>query len=203
MIARASRSYEPPPGPAHRGVTLVELLLVVTMLGILASYVLASYRPALSDQLRGAAQIVVADVAYARSLAVANNSRYRLTFDTTNDLYWLEHSGTNAALDALPASPYRDASDAANRQTTDLARLPALNGSVNLVAVHLVSAAPLQSATQLEFSPLGSLTRPERARIWLACGSGDARLYLPVEVDPVTGLAALGEMQAHAPALAK
>jgi Tfp pilus assembly protein FimT len=175
------------------------MLLVITMLGILATFVVASYQPAAGDQLRGAAQVITSDVAYARSLAVANNSQYRLQFDDAQNLYRLDHSGANAQLEALPPSPFRDAGDGPNQQTTNLAELPALYGSVRLVAVHKLIGDTPQIATELEFGPLGALTQPNRMRIWLACGNGDSRRYLSIEIDPVTGLTAVGDLQIQAP----
>jgi Tfp pilus assembly protein FimT len=188
---------------ARWGITLVELLIVVTLLGILAGVVLATYEPGLSEQLQGAAQVVVADIAYARSLAVANNSQYSLKFDIAANHYWLEHTGSNALLETLPTSPFRDSSDSTDRQTTDLSSLPAMSGVVELVGVNRVGTNSLEATTSLEFGPLGSLTNPENIVIWLACGGGTARRYVYVEVDPVTGLPEIGQHQLAAPTLGK
>ena len=65
------------------GLTLIELLIVVAVMGILAGLVLPSSNPSLHDQLRSAAQILAGDLAYGRSLAVTHNSRYQFTFDLT------------------------------------------------------------------------------------------------------------------------
>jgi hypothetical protein len=54
--------------------------------------------------------------------------------------------------------------------------------------------------TDVEFGPLGALTRSETTFVWFAVGEGSQRLYLAVEVDPVTGLATVGELQSAQPA---
>ncbi len=81
--------------------------MVIVVMGILVGLVLPNSNPSLLDQLRSAAQILRTDLAYGQSLAVANNSTYRFTFDTQNNRYVLSHSGANAALDKLPDSPFR------------------------------------------------------------------------------------------------
>src|SRR5688500_11025606 len=91
----------------HRdGFSLVELLIVISLVGILTALVIPNAGTSLHEQLQSAADIIAADIAYARSLAVAGSSNYRLAFDTDANQYVLEHSGSNAALDALPPSPF-------------------------------------------------------------------------------------------------
>jgi prepilin-type N-terminal cleavage/methylation domain-containing protein len=179
--------------------SLVELLIVVTILGIFAGMVLTRFEPTFHDQLRGTAQVIIADLAFARSLAVANNSQYEFTFDPSRHRYWLEHSGTNPTLDTLPASPYGDPSDPPTRHTTNLRKLPSLSAALELAAVRSVSATEESEISSVEFSSLGALTQPEDCWIWLAIGRGDARRYMPVELDAVTGLARIGEFQATGP----
>lgn len=180
--------------------TLVELLIVVTIIGIFASLVLTSFEPSRYEQLRGTAQIVLGDLSYARSLAVANSSKYQFTFDTTGRLYYLEHSGSNPALEDLPASAYRDPTDPTTRQTTNFSKLLSLGGSVEIVAVRKVNASTQKGVTTVEFGPLGALTQPEDCWIWLAIGQNQSRMYLPIEVDAVTGIPKLHEVQTTGPA---
>ena len=179
--------------------TLVELLIVVTIIGIFAGLVLTSFEPSLHEQLRGTAQIVAADLSYARSLAVANNSQYQFTFDSAGRRYYLEHSGSNSALENLPSFPYRDPSDPATRQTTNFSKLLSLGGNVQIAAVRKVSSSTQTLVTTVEFGPLGALTQPEDCWIWLVIGQNQSRIFLPIEVDAVTGLPKLHEVQTAAP----
>ena len=182
-----------------RGVTLVELLIVASILGILVGLVLVRFEPGIADQLQAAGQVVVSDVAYCRSLAIANDSKYRLVFDVTTNRYWLEHSGTNSVLNTLPESPFRIAGEVATKQTTDLAKLPLLNSPIALAAVRKVGATTEQNATSIEFDSLGALTQSERAIIWLSAGSSTSRRYISIDINPVTGIAELGDLQVAAP----
>ena len=74
---------------------------MVAVVAVLAAIVLPSSQPAVVDQLRAVAQIVATDLAYARSLAVANNSNYKVTFDVKGNQYVMTYSGTNPALCAI------------------------------------------------------------------------------------------------------
>lgn len=186
--------------PIPAAYTLVELLIVVAIMGIFTGLVLTRFEPSFHDQLRGTAQVITADLAFARSLAVANNSQYRFTFDPARHRFWLEHSGANPTLSNLPASPYRDPADPPTRQTTNLRKLPSLSTDLELAAVRNVSSTSETDTTRVEFGSLGALTQTEDCWIWLAIGRGDARRYLPVELDAITGLARIGDFQATGPA---
>lgn len=180
------------------GFTLVELFIVISIMSILASIVLPQFQPAVHDQLTGIARIVAADIEYARSVAVANNSTYQLTFDLPENRFVLRHTGINSLLDALPYTPFRSPADDADEQTTDLDELPHIGPQVALVAVHCQKALP-ESVSTLEFGPLGETTRPENTKIWLCCGAGRDLRYLPLEIDAVTGLVSAGDVQSAAP----
>ncbi len=183
---------------APRGFTLVEVLIVIALMTILAAVVIPRFEPSIHDQLESAAQIVSADTAYARSLAITNNSTYRLTFDVAENRYVLHHTGTNSLLDTLPFSPYRQSTDAPDEQTTDLDELPHIGPTVELIAVHKI-AASVQPVTDVEFGPFGETTRQEETVIWLGCGNGDNRRYISIHVVPVTGQSRIGEFQAQSP----
>lgn len=181
-----------------RGYTLIELLIVIALMGIMASLILPRFNPSIHEELVAAAQIVSADLTYARSLAVTNNSTYRWTFDIAQNRYVLEHSGPNSLLEVLPSSPFRGNNDLPDQQITDLDELPHAGPTADLIAAQTASAAP-QAVTYVEFSPLGGTTLGAATVIWLGCGSGESRRYLSVSIDPITGLASIGELQATPP----
>jgi prepilin-type N-terminal cleavage/methylation domain-containing protein len=170
------------------GFSLIELLIVITVLGILAGLILPKADPAFHDQLRAAAQILRTDLAYARSLAVANSSTYRITFDTANNRYVLEHSGSRAALDTLPESPFRNAGDPPDQHIVDLDELPHVGSSVKILSATRLGAAP-SAVDDVEFGPLGETTRSSRTAILLSAGHGPGTRFMKVIVNPVSGLA--------------
>ncbi len=180
------------------GFSLIELLLVISLMAIIAGFVLPSSSPSLHDQLRAAARIVATDLAYGRSLAVSNNSSYKFTFDAQRNRYVLEHSGTNSALDTLPDSAFRDEDDPPKQHIVTLDDLPRVGAPVKLEAV-VEKDGSFAAVTDLEFGPLGETTRSGETMIWLSAGKGDAERYIWVQVNPITGLATVGDFNGDGP----
>lgn len=182
----------------HSGFTLIELLIVVALLSMVAGMIIPNANPTLRDQLEGAAQTVSGDIAFARSLAVANDSDYRITFDLTRNQYVLEHVGTNPALDTLPRSAFALPSDSDTQHVVRLGSLPSLGSTARLHAVRSLSTSP-QTVTDVQFGPLGETSRSEETQIWLAAGSGTTARYLSVRINPVSGLSWIENFQATDP----
>ncbi len=180
------------------GFSLIELMMVIVIMSILAGMVLPNSNPSLYDQLRSTAYVLRTDLAYGRSLAVTNNSRYEFTFDKDNNQYVLEHSGNNAALDKLPNSPFRRPDDPPDEHVVKLDELPRVGMATRIAAVGSLNGSYIL-VDDLEFGPLGETTRSSPTTIWLAVGSGPDTRYLPVTVDPVTGLAEVGDFTAKPP----
>lgn len=182
------------------GFSLVELLIVISIIGIIAGLIIPGANPSLRDQLQSTAQLIANDIAYARGLAVSNGSSYKLSFDLTNNQYVLRHSGTNSTLNTLPPSPFHLRSDAANQHTIRLADLPRVNQQARLFAVYAQGASPA-TVSDLEFGPLGETTRTQPTIIWLTVGTGADQRWISVRVNPVTGLTWVENFQATNPAL--
>src|SRR6187551_2108184 len=116
------------------GLTLIEMLLTIAVLGILAAVLIPQISSDIPERLEAAAQVVAADIDYARALAVGNDSLYRITFEPNANRYILRHSGSQTTLNVLPRSPFRDSNDAADQQTTNLSDLPLPKPAVRLAA---------------------------------------------------------------------
>jgi Tfp pilus assembly protein FimT len=187
------------PGRRRAALSLFELLLTIAIIGILAAILIPQLSGNLPDRLNAGAQVVCADLDYARALAVANNSNYRITFEPDNNRYYLKHSGPSAQLNTLPRSPFRQNDDPADRQTTSLSQLPLPEPGVRLVAAVQMQGAG-QSATQIEFTPLGATTSALPTVIWLGCGGGTQQRFISIQVDPITGLAEIGALRTALPA---
>jgi type II secretory pathway pseudopilin PulG len=186
-------AHIPPP------LSLIELLLTLAVLGILAAALIPQLTSDIPERLDSAAQVVAADLDYARALAVANNSNYRVTFQPAQNGYHLRHSGTNTFLHVLPRSPFRQNDDPPDQQTTRLADLPLPDPGVRLVGAVVMQGA-VQPASSVEFTALGDTTSKYETVVWLMCGAGASRRYISVNVNPVTGLTEIGPLRGALPA---
>ncbi|MCC9604549.1 prepilin-type N-terminal cleavage/methylation domain-containing protein [Blastopirellula sp. JC732] len=173
-----------------RGFTLIELLLVVALISIVTAVVLPQLAPTFDQQLRGCGEIVVSDLDYARSLAIANGSTYRITFDDAANTYTLTHVGTNATLDTLPRSPFHNNEANRKQQVTSLSDLPHVGVSVTILGA-VVTGNTDTRTTFVEFGPLGETTATKPTIIWLRAGSGVDSKYAAVRIHPITGVATL------------
>ncbi len=175
----------------------MELLLVIAIAAILAAIALPSAQPAVEEQLRSTARIVAAELDYARSLAVSNNSKYKIAFQLNENRYVLTHSGTNPSLDQLPASPFSSPGGPPNQHVVDLDELPRVGPLVRLAAV--ASGTPAMGTGEVEFGPLGQTTNPAATAIWLTAGNGAQARYLELDVNPVTGITSVGVCSSNPP----
>lgn len=183
--------------PSSAGFSLVELLIVIAVMGIVAALTLPNVNSGIHDQLQSTADAIAGDLAYARGLAVANNSSYRLSFDLANNQFTLRYSGSNPSLSALPPNPFQVGGDP-TQYVFNLNDLPLMGGKVQLAAVGTTGARPAPQST-LEFGPLGGTTNAEATAIWLTSGAGAAQRYISISVNPVTGLASVNEFTASGP----
>ncbi len=125
------------------GFTLVELVLVMTVVGILSVAAVPAFLNTGGPKADGAARKVVSDLSYARRLAQNRNGIYGVSFSAANDRYtvYLYNPATNSTTpitDPLVGTP----------MIVDLKVLPGLGG-VDLQNPNF------QGGTEVRFSPDG------------------------------------------------
>jgi hypothetical protein len=172
---------------------------VVVFVGILAALVIPNGNATVREQLEATARIVATDLAYARGLAVSNNSQYRFTWDTANNRYILESSGSNPALSTLPASVFSSPSDSPTQHIVAFADLPHVGPPAQLVGAAALMGSTLQAVGTLEFGPLGGTTSSCPTTLWLSAGSGNNIRYITLAVSPATGLVTIGPFTSAGP----
>jgi len=174
-------------------------LLTIAIIGILAAALIPQLTSDLPERLSYGAQVVSSDLDYARALAVANNSKYRVSFEANNNRYYLKHSGTDPMFSVLPPSPFRLTNDPSDKQTTELAKLPLPEPPVRLAVVVRMQSNG-QSTSEIEFTPQGGTTAAYQSVVWLTCGSGANQRYISVTINPTTGLTEIGPLAGALPA---
>ncbi len=180
-----------------RGFTLVELLIVVTVLGIMASVILPSMHSTSSlIGLEAAARTLAADLRIARQSAVQYNSTYAVLIDLSGNSYRIKFTGTGA----IPALTNTLQSADTNGNQIDFDQWSA--GRFSQTRVVLAGAAmktSKTSVTDVTFGPSGG-TGPSRTQdtvFWLTQGSGNERLSVLVTVSWLTGIVTVGDVQTY------
>jgi prepilin-type N-terminal cleavage/methylation domain-containing protein len=182
----------------QRGFSLVELLIVIVLMGILSGLLISSTSPSLNGQLTSTGDLMVGELAYARSLAVGNNSSYRFDVDVPNNRLVMRYTGADPTLTTLPANPYRSPVDPPDQYILALANLPRLGPAVTILGAQAVGSTT-QIVTSIEFGAYGQTTQVNPTILWLTAGSGTRQAFLPIQINPVTGLATAGVLQTTRP----
>jgi len=72
------------------GFTLIELIIVVVIISIAALTVIPMMSSAASVQIRSAANMLTADLEYAKSMAISRAQHFSVVFDVSTDSYRIE-----------------------------------------------------------------------------------------------------------------
>lgn len=94
------------------GVTLIELLLVVSVLSIMAGLTIPSYMNLMPNmRLNGAARTVMSELMWARMSAVKENNRYRIFFLNDHQYKILDDDNSNNSEDSGEATVTKNIQD--------------------------------------------------------------------------------------------
>jgi prepilin-type N-terminal cleavage/methylation domain-containing protein len=84
------RDCEPRTGDYNRGFSVIEILIVLVILAIVAMVAIPMASSGASIQLRSAANMIAADLEYAKSMAITRTQDYSVVFDSSNESYQIE-----------------------------------------------------------------------------------------------------------------
>jgi prepilin-type N-terminal cleavage/methylation domain-containing protein len=159
-----------------RGLTLIEIMVTLTCMAIAMAIVMPALGDRSADQLRGAAQMLIADLEYAQSESMSHGDDPRVLVVESDKAGY--HIGTKSAPGTAVANP--------------LGGMPYVTrfglGRANALTGVRVSAYSLGGDDQLGFGVLGQLDQTVAATITLQCGNRS----VVVTVDPTTGEASAG-----------
>ena len=91
----------------NRGFSVIEILIVLVILAIVALVAIPMASSAAGMQIRSAANMIAADLEYAKSMAIARAQNFSVVFDSSQESYQIEDStGTVIAHPVKKGSNY-------------------------------------------------------------------------------------------------
>ena len=181
-----------------RGYTLVEMLMVVVIVGIVATVAIPAMSSAPAAGLKSAGRVFASDLRLASELAVQYGTEYTVDFDVARNRYQLRHTGT-----ASPPPLHNPQAPPGTPVGTYLVELGSFGGNgTNHNGLRLMGAelkTSDQSMTNITFGPLGGTgpSRTDDTEIWLQRGTGKQSEYLRLTVSAVTGQVWLDQPSAY------
>jgi prepilin-type N-terminal cleavage/methylation domain-containing protein len=162
-----------------RGLTLIEIMVTLTCMAIAMAIVMPALGDRSADQLRGAAQMLIADLEYAQSESMSHGDDPRVLVIES------DKAGYRIATKSAPAGAVVNPSGREPYVTRF-----GQGRAVALAGVR-VSSYSLGGDDQVGFGVLGQLDQTAAATITLRCGNRS----IVVTVDPTTGEASAGAVQ--------
>ncbi len=168
------RDCEPRTGDYNFGFSVIEILVVLVILAIVAMVAIPAASSAGGMQLRSAANMIAADLEYAKSMAITRTQDFSVVFDCSNESYRIENP------DGVIPHPVKKGFDY-------IVNLPA----AGLDKVDIVDA-DFDSAGTVKFDYLGSPHNASGGPL----GSGVITLRasgatITITVEPVTGFVSI------------
>ncbi len=87
--------FEIPAKGGCNGFTLIEILIVVVLIGIAAMIAVPMMSSAASMQIRSAANMIAADLEYAKSMAITRGQYFSVVFDKNSESYSIKDQDDN------------------------------------------------------------------------------------------------------------
>jgi type II secretory pathway pseudopilin PulG len=147
------------------GFSLIEILIVVGILMIAAVMVVPMMSSADSVQLRSAANMLAADLEYAKSIAITRGENFKVVFEPFTEIYRIEDTIGNVV-----SHPVKKGFDYVMDFTNE--------GRLNRVRIDSVN---FNATNEVEFDCLGS---PNQGGTVVLEANGEV---ITVNVEPVTG----------------
>ncbi len=156
--------------------TLVELIVVMVILAIAAMLAVPMISSAADVQVRSAANMIAADLDYAKSMAISRQQYYSVVFDSANESYEVHNSGGTVIDHPIKAGSNFKVD---LRSDSRLSRVDIFNADFDPESQPAVSFDYLGSP----YSGTGTANPLNSGQITLQAGS----FSMTVTVEPMTG----------------
>ena len=155
----------------NRGFTLIELVAVIVIIAIAAMLAIPMFSSAAGIQIRAAADMMAADIEYAKSMAISRQKTYTVIFDESAESYRIQDES------GIISHPVTHKDYVVNFKTDSRVN------NVNIVD------ADFASSEQVSFNYLGSPDPDNGGSVTL---SADAETIM-VTVEAVTGYVSISQ----------
>ncbi len=164
--------------------TLLEVMIVILLLAIITGIVIPRAGTDRPEVLRSAAEVLAADLTFARSLAVTRGGPHKVVLLPGTGTYWIEYAGNNPALAELPPSPFAALDSTSQRLVFRLEEMPGVGRGITIWG-----CIPSQGSGEqtIIFDPLGSLASPQDITIILTALENNQPWYVAIRVRAATG----------------
>ena len=154
-----------------KGFTLIEIIIVVTILAIAAMTAIPMMSSSASVQIRAASNMIAADLEYARSMAISRGQYYYVVFDKNNESYSIKDQ-TNTIIEHPVKKGFNYEIDFSS------------DGRLDKVEIN---DANFNSTQTIRFDSLGS---PDNGGTVILNADG---FTVNISVEPVTGYISISE----------
>ena len=163
----------------HHAYTLIEVVIVATVIAIAATVVLPMFGDTKAAKLRAAAQMLSADIAYAQVESMAHGDNpYMLVFDTVSHMYHIARASDSNTPVINPIGKQRYEVIFGQGRAMSLTDVKIANVSLN-------------GDNIVTFGLYGQTDQTMPATITLSCGEKS----VVITIDPYTGSAIVGSIQ--------
>lgn len=90
----------------EKAFTIIEIMIVVFILSIASLIAIPMFSSAADTQVRSAANIVAADIEYAKNLAISRQKNYSIVFDASNESYEIRDEDSNVITHPMTGKAY-------------------------------------------------------------------------------------------------
>lgn len=181
---------------SRSGYTLAELLVVVTITGLLAAMTVVAATSSGPEALVAASRVAASDVRLARSLAVQYGQPFKVVFDAPNHAYEIRYAGTGTAPPIVdPLAPAGSTSGTYRVALRTFVRTAGGDTGIRWGGAALVTSG--SSVSDVTFGALGG-TGPARSedtvlRLVESSGPGKKPRAVDVTVSWITGDVRIGD----------
>ncbi len=131
------------------GYTLIEVLIVVTIMGLAAAVVVPNMLRGGTLGVQAGARMIIADLLFAQNEAMAQQSTRRVVFDTSNNSYRVEKYDSGASAWVLEYNPSAGVTNNQQNYEIDFDDDSRFRGIE-------ISAASFNGSSTVEFDDLGN-----------------------------------------------